>query len=78
MAERPSMPRIQINSDHHLELLELYRLWATELAPAEQIRARTFAEGAWEPVADHVEITFEVDDSFVAFLGARRFRYRKI
>lgn len=72
------MPRIQINSDHHLELLELYRVWATELPPSEQIRAKTFAERAWEPVADHVEITFEVDDSFVAFLSARRFRYRKI
>ena len=72
------MPRIQIDAEHHLEFLELYRLWATELPPSEEIRAKTFEEGAWEPVADHVEVTFNVDDSFVAFLSARRFRYRKL
>ena len=72
------MPKIQINSDNHLEFLELYRLWATELPQGEQRRAKTLVEGAWEPVADHVEITFKVDDLFLAFLSKRRFRYRKI
>ncbi len=72
------MPRIQINADHHLEFLELYRVWATELPLSEQRRAKVFEEGAWEPVADHVEITFKVDDWFLAFLSTRRFRYRKI
>ena len=72
------MPRIQINADNHLQFLELYRLWATALPLAEQRRAKVFEEGAWETVADHVEITFKVDDLFIAFLSARRFRYRKI
>jgi hypothetical protein len=72
------MPRIQIPADKHLEFLELYRLWATELPLSEQRRANTLVEGAWETVADHVEITFKVDDLFLAFLSQRRFRYRKI
>jgi hypothetical protein len=72
------MPTIQIDADKHLEFLNLYRLWATDLPLTEQRRAKTLVEGAWEPVGDHVEITFKVDDWFLAFLSERRFRYRKI
>ena len=72
------MPRIQINADNHLQFLELYRLWATDLPLAEQRRAKVFEEGAWESLGDQVEITFKVDDLFIAFLSARRFRYRKL
>ena len=72
------MAKIQIDSDRHLEFLELYRLWAIELPQSDQKRANSLVEGAWEPVGDRVEITFKVDDSFLAFLGQRGFRYRKI
>jgi hypothetical protein len=72
------MAKIQIDSDRHLEFLELYRQWAVTLPQSDQKRANSLVEGAWEPVGDRVEITFKVDDSFLAFLGQRRFRYRKI
>jgi hypothetical protein len=72
------MARIQIDSDTHPQFLELYRLWAAELPLTEQGRAKTLVEGEWEPVGDRVEITFKVDDLFLAFLSKRRFRYRKI
>ncbi len=72
------MPRIQIDSDAHLEFLELYRQWADELPQSDQKRARTLVEGEWETLGERVEIKFKVDDSFLAFLGKRRFRYRKI
>jgi len=72
------MPRIQIHADTHPEFLELFRVWATELPISERGRAKKVVEGAWETVADHVEITFQVDDWFLAYLSKHRFRYRKI
>jgi hypothetical protein len=72
------MAKIQIDSDRHLAFLELYRQWATELPQSDQKRANSLVEGAWEPVGERVEITFKVDDLFLAFLGKRGFRYRKL
>ena len=71
------MAKIQIDSERHLEFLELYRQWATGLPQSDQKRAHSLVEGAWEPVGERVEITFKVDDLFLAFLGKRGFRYRK-
>ena len=72
------MPNIQIDADKHLEFLELYRVWTTELAQSEQKRTTSPVEGAWEHVGSRVEITFKVDTLFLEFLSKRRFRFRKI